>query len=190
MAFLATLGAYQDEQVAEAAAILQAAGPKLPQLGLRLQRLQHRAAVVVGQARAAGNRALESQARALLDQLQAITYTYNDAMYKWDRLTAMVPGLGAIVIPVAAAAMAVSLAWVLVSVFRKSTAAELKLELIEQGRLTADEAAAIDADTEQTSWDKIIAQAGSALKIGVAIVALGLLAVYAVQSGALRRLTR
>lgn len=133
-----------------------------------LLNLQHRAAVIAAEARQRGDTFTADTARAAVVNLGDLRLAYGAARDRFDSLRAAVPGLGQILIPLAYSAVAVALAAAIYGIFRRATAQEKIVDLLEAGQLTPAEAAALAA--EARGGDPL----ASIVSSGAAVAALGL----------------
>lgn len=145
-----TLGAYDETQGGTAAEALEYVRQKWAEflnLGPRIIDLQHRAAIVAFEAQARGDTQSAELARDVIRALGNLNVAHGRAIdtYELERVGDAV-GLSAIPTAVVVApAVALSLAAVVAWAFRAYAAEARKLELIEAGVLTPEQAAALDA---------------------------------------------
>lgn len=127
---------------------LQSVWSEFVALGPAILDLQHRAAMIAADANAAGDPERAEQAVEVIQQLHTVGQLHQRAMDRalqvgeWIGLGGYGPQLGAI--PVAALTILSGLALVVAWVFRAYEAADRKLDLIEDGILTPEQAAALD----------------------------------------------
>ena len=112
-------------------------------LGAQIADLQHRAAVVSAEAGRQGDAQLQGIARDSVVALGALRLAWGSVRDKYDELADMVPGLGALIVPLAYAAVAVAVAGAAYGIFRRYNAQERIVELLEAGQITPAEAAAL-----------------------------------------------
>lgn len=164
---------YQEGESVEAAiGYLQSVWNRFLGLSSAIIDLQHRAAVASADARAAGNDFLADQARAVIYALRDLQSAHNWATSKietvasWVGLSSYrrVPGLGAI--PAAQVTIITTVALVVVWFFRSFAAQERKLELIEAGVLTAEEAAQLETGPAPAAVLGSIAELGKLVLVG------------------------
>ena len=110
-------------------------------LSRRIIDMQHRAALVAGRAREVGRFADYENAKQLIVDLGDLNQRYGRAQDTWSLVNRWVPGLGAI--PFFLVAIVTGLAAYVAAIFRQAALESQRLELLEEGVLTADELAAI-----------------------------------------------
>lgn len=143
---------YGDQQAAEEdpRGYLERMWDRFVALEPKILDLQHRAALAVQRARAAGDQQREDQARQVLLRLGDLAQLHIRIVDQAQGVAEYI-GLGAYptgtrlgAIPAAALAVITTVAALVAWVFRSYAAEERKLELIEAGVLTPEQAAALD----------------------------------------------
>ena len=117
-------------------------------LGPRILDLQHRAAVYANEAREAGEAEEAARARELVEHIGRLLRAHQGVANKLIVLAGTIPGLTSpatlglvpIVIPLAMAGAVIALAGAMALIFRRVTAEERAVALLEQGKITAEEA--------------------------------------------------
>ena len=108
--------------------------------------MQHHAAEVAYAAKEAGDTETYEAARELIQELGDLAQRHNWAVLRYDQLTEFVPGLGSYglgQVPAAYAAAIVALAAVMVYVLAQMDAARRVLSLLDEGKVSPDEARAL-----------------------------------------------
>lgn len=145
-------------------------------LGPKILDLQHKAALVSAKAGQAGNLELQRAAKASVVRIGALLRGHQDVINRWERIA---PGLtegrvGAIVIPIAIAGVVIAIAIAMSTIFRRVTAEERALSLLERGDINAKEAAEIVAAIDVAPPPSPFAQIGkTAQYVVMALVAWG-----------------
>lgn len=136
--------------------------------------LQHRAARVAAAAGQSGDLERQEQAKEVIRALGRLKQVHDRALNQIlgiaDFLGIETAGMGAV--PVVAPALVTGLALVVLWAFRSYAAQERKLELIEQGTLTPEQAAALDPGGPPAQAAAVIKEVGGLVKW----LAFGLLA--------------
>lgn len=108
-----------------------------------LVNMMHTAAELAYRAKQAGREDLAEQAKNVIRNLNAINQNYSKWQGVLQTVQEQVPGLRGIWIPAAIAATVIALAGAMYGIFRKVTAEEKMLQMIEDGVITAEEAAGL-----------------------------------------------
>lgn len=129
----------------EAAEWLRTRGEAFRGLDRKILDLQHRAAVYTGQQ--PRDSAKRAAGRTLTESLGQLLRSHQTTLNRWDALVARLPflapgdGLGVLpIIPLAMAATTVAVAGSMALIFRKTTAEERAVRLLERGQITPAEA--------------------------------------------------
>lgn len=132
---------------------------------------QHRAAIAAGKYKAEGRPELAELAKDVIRELGALNIAYGRARDDLVALIQKVPGLGApVLVPVAYAAAVITLAATVAAIFRKATAQEQMLEMLEAGTLTPEEAARLKIQGAAPGGPFTdLANAGKWLTVGLGI---------------------
>ncbi len=144
-AYLPALGQTRDE-VTEAGEYVERNVSKLSALTTKLAQMQHRAAVILGTARRAGDTETEREAQASFNRIAALRIELGRARDRYDAMRGLIPGwlpgLGnpLPVIPIAVGASVIALAAAMYAIFRKTSAQEQILNMLERGQITHAEA--------------------------------------------------
>lgn len=162
-------------------------------LGPRIIDMQHRAAVVAGALREAGDTAGYEQARDVIRKLGALNIAHGKVIddYSLERVgealgLAGYQGLGAV--PFVASGVFISIALVMLWAFKALGMYGRKLDLIESGVLTPAEAAALDPGLAPGALFAGVADIGKLLLLGaVAWFALQAWQAWQITGGRLRR---
>lgn len=149
-------------------------------LSPRIIDLQHRAAVLAASARTAGDDYLADQARAVIDNLAGLQRLHDGAVNRMRDIASFVglagawgivgAGLGAI--PLAQVSVVTGLALLVVWFFRAFEAESRKLDLIEEGVLTPEQAAALNVGPAPAGVLGGLSRVGWVLVAGLAAWAL------------------
>lgn len=119
------------------------------ELGPKILDLQHRAAEYTAKARAAGDEAEAAGGRRLVESIGFLLRAHQSVLNQLTLIAGAIPGLvkspvtlGIIplVIPIAMAAAVIALAGAMALIFRRVTAEEKAVDLLEAGSITAVEA--------------------------------------------------
>jgi len=110
--------------------------------------LQHRAAVQAYNAKEAGDFDTYNAARESISDLAALAQLHQKALADFSYLRAFVPGLGQVVSLIWAGAV-VALAGLVAFIFARFGAEQHVVNLLEQGKVTPEQAAAILAQTDR-----------------------------------------
>lgn len=174
-------GLGDDAQASAALTYIRGNVLKFRQLGARIRALQHRAALAKPKAVAAGRPDVADSLARQIQSLGRLNSLHGSTVDKIDELNTLlakhsIPGLGAIFVPVAAAAIAIALAGTMVYLFTESNNAEKALQLhesllaqVKAGTLTPEEAAKLGANLPQPSQGLtgLLAQAGKTVMWGL-----------------------
>lgn len=135
-------------------------------LGPRIQDLQHRAAVLAGEAKRRGDLERHRLAKEVIRKLGRLREIHGKVLERVagmaDALGIENTGVGAIpfVAPMAVGALALVVLWV----FRSYAAQERKLDMIEAGTLTPEQAAELDPGSPPAQAAGLIGEATGLLK--------------------------
>lgn len=122
--------------------------------GPRILDGQHAAAVYAGSLPDGSPE--RAEARKVVERWGALLRAHQDALNRWDALKDRLPALGQlgqlgavpIVVPVAIAASVIAVAVSMQLILRRLTAEERALELLQQGRITAEQAVELAKNLE------------------------------------------
>ncbi len=126
------------------------------QLGPKILDLQHRAAEYTAKARAAGNEVEANGGRRVVEGIGELLKAHQSVSNNLELLAGAIPGLARttalgvipLVIPIALAAGVVALAGAMALIFRRVTAEERAVILLERGEITAAEAVELAKNLE------------------------------------------
>lgn len=159
-----------------AARAIQSDSRKFRNHGAKLRALMQRAARAKLAATAAGDEDKATQAGALVVSLGRLNHDWGQARDRLDSLLDKIPGLGIPVIPIVYGATAIALAGTMAAIFRRTTAQERLLRLIETEQLTPAEAERLGIEADAGTGPLALGGLGSTLKGGATmVVALGAL---------------
>lgn len=140
-----------DDPTRNAAALIRSRGREFRNLGEKLRALMHRAAVLAGERRDAGDFEGERQAKEAITALGRLNVQYGTARDKLEALIPRIPALLGVVpvVPLIYAGAVVAAAVAIAAVFRKASAQERMLDLIAAGKLTATEAERLNIEASR-----------------------------------------
>lgn len=174
--FAAGIEYEEGQPVENAIAYLQAKWHQFLELSPSIIDLQHRAAVIAAEAQQEGDATTHDQAKAVVTALAKLQTAHDWVLNKIEAVRDVVglsgwgtapTQLGAI--PIAQVTIITTVALVVVWFFRAFAAEERKLDLIEAGVLTPEEAAALDAGPMPGNVLGSVAEIGKVLLVGFAL---------------------
>lgn len=131
-------------QASEAAEYVKAKWREFEQLGGKLGVMQQQAVKVIRAAQAEGDTKTEQEARNLLVEIGRIRLEWGKQRERALAWKAKVPGLGAIIVPLAIAGAVIAAAAAVALLFRRTTASEKTLDALAAGVLTPSQAQALE----------------------------------------------
>lgn len=141
---------------AEALGYVRAKWEEFLDLYPEILNLQHRAATAAYAAGAAGDAETHDAAQLTIERLGNLAQLHNEAVADYERLAAVLPGLGAVAIPIAYAGAVIALAGVVGYVLAKMSGFRQVVTLLEAGRITPQEAHDLLGDSPLSSIGRIV----------------------------------